>query len=138
MISQPPSSSSMNASLHHRKMMMHMAFYWGKDALILFSGWPGNESVPMYILSLFVVFLLAFIVEWLSNSQVIKDGRNVVVSGLLLTFLHTMGMGIAYMIMLAVMSFNGGIFIVAVAGHALGFLVFRTRIFGFARKNLNN
>lgn len=112
----------------HMKMMMHMTFYWGNNAEILFSGWPGAGHGRMYGLSLLVVFLLAAFVEWISRSKIIKPGSNDVVSGLLLTLLHALRMGIAYLVMLALMSFNGGVFIAAVAGHALGFLVFGTKV----------
>ena len=115
-------------------MMMHMTFYWGKDAQILFSGWPGT-SPGMYALSVLLVFVLAVLVEWLSRSNLIKHGVfNDVVSGLVKTALHAVRMGLAYLVMLAVMSFNGGVFIAAVAGHAVGFLVFGTRVIGSGRK----
>ena len=45
------------------------------------------------------------------------------------TLLHAIRIGLAYMVMLALMSFNGGVFLVAVAGHAVGFLVFGSRVF---------
>ncbi|KAJ8437896.1 hypothetical protein Cgig2_031412 [Carnegiea gigantea] len=148
--SPPPSSPSSSASSssssnnsttmmapHHRNkmmmMMMHMTFYWGTDAQILFSGWPGT-SPGMYALSLLVVFVLAVLVEWLSRSSLIKPGvLNDVVSGLVRTVLHALRMGLAYLVMLAIMSFNGGVFIAAVAGHAVGFLVFGTRAFGLVK-----
>lgn len=124
----PSSNSSSMMGMGHKKMMMHMTFYWGKNAEILFHGWPGTHTF-MYIISLVLVFLTAFCIEALSRSRLVKEGRNAVVSGLLLTVLHTLRMGLAYLVMLAVMSFNGGVFIAAVAGHALGFMVFATRIF---------
>lgn len=114
--------------------MMHMTFYWGKNAEILFNGWPGTHT-GMYVLSIFLVFALAFMVEGLSRSRLIKARGNGVVSDVLLTVLHTVRMGIAYLVMLAVMSFNGGVFVAALAGHALGFLVFATRVFGLGNKS---
>ncbi|KMT05155.1 hypothetical protein BVRB_7g173030 [Beta vulgaris subsp. vulgaris] len=138
MMTPPPSSSSsssmnMGGASSHKKMMMHMTFYWGKDALVLFNGWPGTH-ISMYILSLIFVFVLAFLVEWLSRSRIVKSRRNDVVSGLMLTLLHALRMGLAYLVMLAVMSFNGGIFLVAVAGHAIGFFIFGSRVFESGRK----
>ncbi|XP_021715332.1 copper transporter 6-like [Chenopodium quinoa] len=125
-------SSNLNSTMGamgHKKMMMHMTFYWGKNALILFNGWPGTHT-GMYVLSLIFVFLMAFSVEGFSRSRFAKDnGRNVVVSGVMLTLLHTVRMGLAYLIMLAVMSFNAGVFIAAIAGHAIGFFVFGTGVF---------
>ena len=108
--------------------MMHMTFFWGKNAEILFSGWPGKRS-GMYALALIFVFVLAVLIEWLSHSKLIKSESNRVGAGLIQTFLHTIRVGLAYLVMLAIMSFNGGVFLVALAGHALGFFLFGSRIF---------
>ncbi|WCJ20417.1 copper transporter 2 [Euphorbia peplus] len=112
----------------HHKMMMHMTFYWGKEALILFKRWPGDRS-GMYFLSLIVVFVLAFFVEFLSHSQIIKSGSSNLSAGVIQTLMHFIRVGLAYMVMLAVMSFNVGVFLVAVVGHTLGFLIFGSRVF---------
>ncbi|XP_058099468.1 copper transporter 6-like [Magnolia sinica] len=117
-------------SMPHKKnkMMMHMTFFWGKDVEILFSGWPGH-SLSMYVLALFFVFVLSVTVEWLSGSRLIRPGTNRVSAGLAQTGLHALRIGLAYMVMLAIMSFNAGVLIVAVAGHAIGFLLFGSRVF---------
>lgn len=84
----------------------------------------------MYVLALIVVFLLGFSVEWISHSQFIKpDSTHHVAAGLVQTSLHALRIGLAYLVMLAVMSFNGGVFLAAVAGHTLGFLLFGSRVF---------
>ena len=110
------------------KMMMHMTFFWGRNAEILFPGWPGSHS-GMYALALVFVFVLCLLVEWLSHCKLIRDGSNRVAAGLTQTVLHAVRIGLAYMVMLAVMSFNVGVFLVAIAGHALGFLFFGSRVF---------
>uniref|UniRef100_A0A5B7BWK0 Copper transport protein n=1 Tax=Davidia involucrata TaxID=16924 RepID=A0A5B7BWK0_DAVIN len=126
-----PSSPAMNGSgmsgMHHH-MMMHMTFFWGSKAEILFSGWPGTRS-GMYVLALIFVFALAVLAEWLSHCNLIKDGSNHVAAGLIQTVVHAVRVGLAYLVMLAVMSFNGGVFLVAIAGHTLGFLLFGSRLF---------
>ncbi|XVF68868.1 hypothetical protein PTKIN_Ptkin11bG0035800 [Pterospermum kingtungense] len=116
--------------MDQHKMMMHMTFFWGKNAEILFSGWPGTRT-GMYVLALVVVFVLGFMVEWISHSQFIKLGstRRHVAAGLVQTLLHGLRVGLAYLVMLAVMSFNGGVFLAAVAGHTLGFLLFGSSVF---------
>lgn len=117
------------AMVHPHKMMMHMTFFWGKNAEILFSGWPGTSS-GMYALALIFVFFLSLIVEWLSHSNlylVKEDGSNRVAAGLIQTLIHAIRVGLAYMVMLAVMSFNGGVFVMAVVGHAIGFFLFGSR-----------
>lgn len=110
------------------KNMMHMTFFWGKDVDMLFSGWPGR-SLGMYLLALFFVFALAVMVEWLSHSRFFKPGSNRVASGLAQTFVHAVRMGLAYLVMLAVMSFNVGVLIAAVIGHGIGFFIFGSRVF---------
>ncbi|KAG8496444.1 hypothetical protein CXB51_009206 [Gossypium anomalum] len=99
-----PTSQSTNGTSgmhHHNMMMMHMTFFWGNIAEILFSGWPGRQG----------------------------EGSSNVLAGVVQTLLHAIRVGLAYLVMLAVMSFNGGVFLMAVAGHALGFLLFGSRVF---------
>lgn len=114
--------------MHRKKMMMHMTFFWGKNAEILFHGWPGTRA-GMYALSLIVVFVLAAMIEGLSHSRFIKGGTSNLRGGLIQTGLHGMRVGLAYLVMLAVMSFNGGVFLAAVAGHVVGFFFFGSRAF---------
>ncbi|KAK8361820.1 hypothetical protein V6Z11_A03G063900 [Gossypium hirsutum] len=97
--------------MNHRKMMMHMTFFWGSNTQILFSGWPGTRT-GMYVLALIAVFMLAFMVEGISHSRLTKSGS-----------IHHVTAG------LAIMSFNGGVFLAAVAGHSLGFFLFGSRVF---------
>ncbi|XP_031286389.1 copper transporter 1-like [Pistacia vera] len=126
-MASPPSSMNMNNNTG-MIMTMHMTFFWGKNSQILFSGWPGTSS-GMYALALIFVFVLAVLVEWLSHCRLIKPESNHVVAGFIQTSLHTMRVGLAYLVMLAVMSFNGGVFLIAVVGHTLGFLLFGSRLF---------
>uniref|UniRef100_A0A7N1A169 Copper transport protein n=1 Tax=Kalanchoe fedtschenkoi TaxID=63787 RepID=A0A7N1A169_KALFE len=112
----------------HMMTMEHMTFFWGSHAQILFQGWPGTNA-GMYVLSLFVVFFLAVLVEWISHSNFIKQDAGNKAAGVLQTLLHGLRMGLAYLVMLAVMSFNVGVFLVAVVGHVVGFLVFGSRFF---------
>lgn len=113
------------------KATTHMTFFWGKNSLILFTGWPGTRT-GMYVLALVVVFLLAVMVEWISHyrriRKLVQRGDNVS-GGVIRTVVHGIRMGLCYLDMLAVMSFNGGVFIVAVAGHAFGFFLFGSRVF---------
>ncbi|XP_021715333.1 copper transporter 6-like [Chenopodium quinoa] len=133
MMSPPPPSSSSPSMGHnnmnmgdHNTMMMHMTFYWGKNGQILFSGWPGT-STGLYILALVLVFLLSLLVEWLACSRLVKPSGEGFGSCILRTLVHALRMGLAYLLMLAVMSFNVGVFIVVIVGHALGYMVFGSR-----------
>ncbi|KAK1271684.1 Copper transporter 6 [Acorus gramineus] len=120
------SSSSMAGQ---GRAMTHMIFYWGSYGYILFDGWPG-ERVGMYVLALIVVFVASALVEWLASTQLVRTEWNGVGARLARTVLYAVRVGLAYLVMLAVMSFNVGVVIVAVAGHAVGFLVFRSRVCG--------
>ncbi|KAL6341534.1 hypothetical protein AAG906_032654 [Vitis piasezkii] len=125
----PPPPPPMNI-YHHKlhRVVMHPTFFWGKNAEILFSGWPGTRT-GMYVLSLVFVFVVSVLVEMLSHSQLIKSSTNSLLGGAAETIIHGVRVGLAYMVMLALMSFNAGIFIVAVAGHCLGFFLFGSRVF---------
>lgn len=123
----PPPEMTMHKH-HEMTSMMHMTFFWGTNANILFHGWPGNRS-SMYALALIFIFVLAFVVEWLSNCRLIKDDSSAAAAGLIRTLLHTVRVGLAYLVMLAVMSFNVGVFLVAIGGHCLGFFLFGSRFF---------
>lgn len=103
-----------------------MTFFWGKNSEILFSGWPGTRS-GYYALALVMCFILAFLVEWLSHCRLTRPGRSHGVTSFVRLLMHTLRVGLAYLVMLAIMSFNGGVFIVIVAGHAAGFLAFGCR-----------
>ncbi|KAL2239747.1 UNVERIFIED_CONTAM: Copper transporter 1 [Sesamum indicum] len=132
----PPSPSPADGMQHHtttssshHAMIMRMTFFWGKNAEILFSGWPGT-STGMYVLALIFVFLLSVMDEWLSQcGRIDVEGRGKVSGGLIRTVVHGVRIGVGYLVMLAVMSFNVGVLIVAVAGHAFGFFLFGTRVF---------
>ncbi|KAL0460557.1 UNVERIFIED_CONTAM: Copper transporter 1 [Sesamum latifolium] len=66
----------------------------------------GSESIGLYVVDLSTVFVVS-----------------------LLTWLYAVRISMAYVVMLAVMSFNAGILFAAVAGYSLGFLVFGSRVF---------
>ncbi|XP_060206270.1 copper transporter 6-like [Lycium barbarum] len=120
----PPRQNHMNNNEHMMGMgLTHMTFFWSKNAEILFSGWPGTRT-GMYVLALICVFVLSLLVEWLSNCNYFKGNKA---NGLVQTFVHGVKIGLAYLLMLAVMSFNVGVFIVVVAGHTLGYFLFGSR-----------
>jgi copper transporter 1 len=127
------SNGSMNAN-NRMMAMMHMSLYWGKDAIILFSGWP-NQKLGMYMLALFFVFLLALAIEVLSILPAVKPGTNQIVAALTQAIIYAFRMGLAYLVMLSVMSFNLGIFIAAVAGHAIGFFLIKSRALAVAKRD---
>jgi len=135
----PPTTgkaASASASAPHMPMM-HMSFFWGDRAVVLFPGWPGARGAGAYLLCLLFVLALAALTEALAAASRCvarrgagggAAGRVPASSAALLTAAHAARMGTAYLVMLAVMSFNGGVLLAAVAGHALGFLLARSRV----------
>ncbi|CAN6555696.1 unnamed protein product [Malus baccata var. baccata] len=103
-------------------MMMSSGLTWGKDVIVLFPKWPDN-NLGMYVLALFFTFLLAVTVEVLSVFPKHRPAAKPYLSLIGQTGVHTFRTGLAYLVMLSVMSFNIGILIAAVAGHALGFFI---------------
>ncbi|XP_051217261.1 copper transporter 6-like [Lolium perenne] len=129
----PPRAADHAAATPHKMAgMMHMAFFWGDRAVVLFPGWPGDRGAGMYILCLLLVLALAALTEALAllSRRLARrgGGEATASSAALLTAVHAARMGLAYLVMLAVMSFNVGVLLAAVAGHALGFLLARSRV----------
>jgi solute carrier family 31 (copper transporter), member 1 len=128
------------ASSGHAASLAHMSFFWGARAVVLFPGWPGERGAGAgaYVLCLLFVAGLAAAAEALAAvSRCVArraaagdggSGRAPASSAALLTVAHAARMGLAYLVMLAVMSFNVGVLLAAVAGHALGFLLARSRV----------
>ncbi|KAI6671044.1 hypothetical protein NL676_005929 [Syzygium grande] len=74
-----------------------------------------------------LVFWLSVLVEWISHARIVRPSINNVVASLMRTVMYAVHIAVAYMAMLAIMSFNAGVLIAAVAGHAGGFLLFGSR-----------
>eukprot|EP00252_Welwitschia_mirabilis_P021388 TRINITY_DN5484_c0_g1_i1.p1 TRINITY_DN5484_c0_g1~~TRINITY_DN5484_c0_g1_i1.p1 ORF type:complete len:142 (+),score=18.09 TRINITY_DN5484_c0_g1_i1:457-882(+) len=126
--------------------MMHMTFYWGKQVTLLFDNWKTNTWLG-YSLSLLAVFLFCIFHEYLANLRlrfkaslirakpVVSDGLTDPLirrkgfsfgSKVLQALLFGLNTALAYMLMLAIMSYNGGVFLAAVLGFVVGYLFFRS------------
>ncbi|KAI4316453.1 hypothetical protein L6164_024431 [Bauhinia variegata] len=128
--------------------MMHMTFYWGKKVTLLIDSWK-TDSWTSYSLSLLACLLVAAFYQFLENrrlrlklisapkpsptqqieapllqSRFAGDGAKLGVkfAGAILFGVNA---AIGYLLMLAVMSFNGGVFVAIVVGLAIGYLFFR-------------
>lgn len=95
---------------------------------ILFPDWPGH-NLFFYALALLLVFLLSVFVEWLSHVQLLKSNINNAMARIILqTSMYGVRVAVAYLVMLAVMSFDGGVFLSVVCGYTLGFLIFGSQL----------
>ncbi|CAL1378935.1 unnamed protein product [Linum trigynum] len=111
----------------HSNSLAHMSFWWGHKTEFLFPGWPGPNP-GMYALGLIFVFAIAVMVEWLSYCSIVKPGTSKAAAGFFKTGMYALRAGLSYMVMLAVMSYNGGVFLTAVFGHAVGFVLFGSSV----------
>ncbi|KAJ4958702.1 hypothetical protein NE237_025813 [Protea cynaroides] len=130
--------------------MMHMTFYWGKQVTVLFDSWK-TDSWTSYALTLLACFLFSVFYEYMEDRRlrfnVIATGKKPsstlpsVDTPLLISrlagsvwtnparyaaaILFCINSAMGYLLMLAIMSFNGGVFFAIVLGLAFGYLIFR-------------
>ncbi|KAF6146614.1 hypothetical protein GIB67_008900 [Kingdonia uniflora] len=126
--------------------MMHMTFYWGKTVTILFDSWK-TDSWTSYTLSLFALFLVSLFYQYFEDRRlsfkrfaVGRKSESAIETPFLIGgdgrkwrkvarvgtgVLFGVNSAIGYLLMLSVMSFNGGVFVVVVLGLSVGYLLFR-------------
>ncbi|KAG9157056.1 hypothetical protein Leryth_009102 [Lithospermum erythrorhizon] len=128
--------------------MMHMTFYWGREVTILFDSWKTNSWLS-YLLSLLVLSLFSIFFQYLEDKRIrfknIKNNNNpssetnstttpllsskisgsfgAKIAGAILFGFNS---AIGYLLMLAVMSYNGGVLVAIVVGLAVGYFLFRS------------
>ncbi|KAL0374589.1 UNVERIFIED_CONTAM: Copper transporter 5.1 [Sesamum radiatum] len=129
--------------------MMHMTLHWSNEVTLLFDSW-NTKSWPAYALALLICFLVAVFYQRLESLRlrlksaasppnpsppslntpliVRKLGRNWKIR-LGLAALFGLNSAIGYLIMLAIMSYNSGVFLAVVLGLTVGYFVFRSEDF---------
>ncbi|XP_002516155.2 copper transporter 5 [Ricinus communis] len=127
--------------------MMHMTFYWSKEVTLLFDSWK-TKTWLSYGLTLLVCVITSASYQFLENRRVqlkvnaANAGSAVGVDEPLLqsktgggkwsvarvagAVLFGVNSAIGYLLMLAVMSFNGGVLLAVVFGLTIGYLLFRS------------
>lgn len=127
---------------------MHMTFYWGTKVTILFNSWK-TDSWFGYLLTLLACFLVASFYQYMedrrlrfkslvSTKPAVRSITGTEAVPLLIkrggvnapkyatAVLFGINSAIGYLLMLAIMSFNGGVFLAVVLGLAVGYLLFRS------------
>lgn len=132
---------------------MHMTLYWGKDVTLLIDSWK-TDSWLSYFLTLLACFLFSSFYQYMedrrlrfrslassnSNSNpsqptststatdsaavplLPKYRRSAKFASAVLFGINS---AIGYLLMLAIMSFNGGVFLAIILGLSVGYLIFR-------------
>ncbi|KAE8712515.1 Copper transporter 5.1 [Hibiscus syriacus] len=122
--------------------MMHMTFYWSRQVTLLFSSWR-TDSWPSYLLTLLACVLASVFYQYLEHARyIVRHGGNPAAEEPLLSnrsgvgkrsgrkiadgLLFGLSSGLGYLLMLEIMSFNGGVFVAVVLGLSIGYLGFRS------------
>ncbi|KAK1550649.1 hypothetical protein Q3G72_022477 [Acer saccharum] len=132
--------------------MMHMTLYWGIKVTILFDSWKTTNWLG-YILTLLALFLISTFYQYmedrrhrfksLSSTKPSPDASAVAATATAVTpllvkpsrassarfataVLFGVNSAIGYLLMLAIMSFNGGVFLTIVLGLSVGYYLFRS------------
>ncbi|KAJ0983801.1 hypothetical protein J5N97_002157 [Dioscorea zingiberensis] len=123
--------------------MMHMTFYWGKTVTILFDSWR-TDSWGSYALSLIALFLVSAFYQYMEGLRIrfkilakskapssppsaqipllFPPRAAPIHARLFAAVIFGLNSAIGYLLMLAVMSFNGGVFVAVIVGLAAGLL----------------
>ena len=120
---------------------MHMTFYWGRRVTVLFDGWR-TETWTDYGLTIIALLLVAAFYQYLEDRRLrlknlkaapaeipllgVSAARRAAAVRFTVAALFGVNSAVGYMLMLAVMSFNGGVFIAVVVGLAAGYFAFRS------------
>lgn len=132
--------------------MMHMTLYWGTQVTLLFSSWK-TDSWLSYALTLLACFLFSVFYQnmeerrlrfkTLASTTAAPPSSPSAATPLLFKFglgrtrwgnpsriaeamLFGVNSAIGYLLMLAIMSFNGGVFVAIVLGLSVGYYLFRS------------
>ncbi|KAM0952501.1 putative Ctr copper transporter [Dioscorea sansibarensis] len=126
--------------------MMHMTFYWGKTVTILFDSWR-TDSWLGYALSLLAVLIAAAFYQYMEDRRIrfkilarsksppsppsvqtplLLSSSASAFARLAASVIFGVNSAIGYLLMLAVMSFNGGVFVAVIIGLAVGYFLFRS------------
>lgn len=128
--------------------MMHMTFYWSRQVTLLFDSWSTTTWLS-YALTLLACLIVPAFYQYLEDLRVrlrlassaakasdpiqapllrgkLSAGGKFSAVNLAGSVNFAVNSAIGYMLMLAVMSFNGGVFVAIVVGLAVGYLLFRS------------
>ncbi|KAM7507408.1 hypothetical protein LguiA_017861 [Lonicera macranthoides] len=130
--------------------MMHMTFYWSRSVTLLFDSWK-TDTWFSYALTLLACFLFSAFYQYLEHKRIhvkLISSRSSPRSPISVPLLQTkipasaggkwsflrfagavlfcVNAAIGYLLMLAVMSFNGGVFVAVVVGLGFGYFLFRS------------
>ncbi|KAL5559561.1 hypothetical protein UlMin_035772 [Ulmus minor] len=130
--------------------MMHMTFYWSKEVTLLVDSWRTGSWIG-YALTLFACLIASAFYQYLEDlrlrlklastgkpsstepietpllqKKIAGAGGNWSVARLAGAVLFGVNSAIGYLLMLAIMSFNGGVFVAVVLGLMIGYLFFRS------------
>ncbi|KAL4325861.1 hypothetical protein GQ457_11G017140 [Hibiscus cannabinus] len=119
--------------------MMHMTLYWGKDVTLLIDSWK-TDSWLSYLLTLLACLVFSSFYQYMEDRRlrfgsltpslpssaavplIPKYRRS---AKFVTAVLFGVNSAIGYLLMLAIMSFNGGVLLAVVSGLAMGYLFFR-------------
>lgn len=135
---------------------MHASFFWSQKVTILLSSWT-TSNAGQYVVAIIASLLFCVLHEFLTTLRVslVADGAKqspskttpdstekspgaplreratwqlAIGSKLIGSILYGLNVALAYILMLVVSTFNGGLFLAVVLGLTMGFL-----LFGFGR-----